>query len=61
MNLGFIRQPLGNEKIDQWTLIALAINAQLKVTINDWTVSHMRVNMRPSCCMSFKEWIKETK
>jgi len=59
MNLGFSRRPLGNKKIDQWTLIALAINAQLKVTINDWTVSHMRVNTRPSCCMSFEEWIKE--
>jgi len=59
MNLGFIPRLLGNKKINQWTLIALAINAQLKVTINDWTVSHMRVNTRPSCRMSFEEWIKE--
>lgn len=59
MNLGFVRHPLGNKKIDQWTLIALAIDAQLKVTVNDWSLSHIRVNTCPSAHTPFEEWIKE--
>jgi len=58
MNLAFVRRPLGSKKIDQWTLIALAIDAQLKVAELDWQLSHKRVNTHPSCRVSFEEWIK---
>jgi len=56
-NLELIRRKLG-KKVDQWSLIALAINAQLQVVPGDWARSHRRVNTRPSCRVSFKEWIK---
>jgi len=35
MNLAFVRRRLGSKKIDQWMLVALAIDAQLKVTEPD--------------------------
>jgi len=56
-NLELIRRKLG-KKVDQWSLIALAINAQLKVSKADWQGSHARVNTQPSTRVGFKEWIK---
>jgi len=35
-NIQLVRRPLGNKKIDQWTLISIVINAQLKVKKEDW-------------------------
>lgn len=47
-HLELVRRKLGSRKIDQWTLISLAIEAQLKVTHQDWIRSHKRVNTHPS-------------
>jgi len=53
-----IRRKLG-KKVDQWSLVALAINAQLKASNADWQGSHARVNTQLSTRVGFKEWIKQ--
>jgi len=59
MNLEAVRRPLGTKKIDQWTLIALAIEAQRMITVSDWRKAHMRVNTCPSTRLGFEGWIRE--
>jgi len=56
-NLELIRCKLG-KKVDHWSLVALAIDAQLKVSKADWQGSHAHVNTQPSTRVGFKEWIK---
>jgi len=46
---------LGNKKIDQLTMIALTIAAQLKVSAKCCTLLHVLVNNQPSICVSFIE------
>jgi len=57
-NLEPVRHKLG-KKVDQWSLIALAIDAQLQVSAEDWARSHERVNTKLSCRVNFKEWMKQ--
>jgi len=57
-NLELVRRKLG-KKVHQWSLISLAINAQLKVSSSDWARSHERVNTKPSCRVNFKDWTKQ--
>jgi len=57
-NLNIVGRKFGNTRIDQWMLIAIAIETQLKVTAQDWIVSCMRVNTHPSTCVSFVDFIK---
>jgi len=47
------------KKVNQWSLIALAIEAQLKVSAEDWARSHKRVNKKSSYRVTFKEWTKQ--
>ena len=56
-NLELVRRKLG-KKVDQWSLIALAIHAQLRASKEDWRRSHARVNTQPSTRVHFKDWIK---
>jgi len=56
-NLELIRHKLG-KKVDQRSLVALAIDAQLKVSKAEWKGSHACVNTQPSARVGFKEWIK---
>ena len=55
--LQLVRRKL-KSRIDQWSLIAIAIEAQLKVTKEDWISSHSRVNTQPSSRVSFDTFIK---
>ena len=57
-HLSLARRKLG-AKLDQWTLIALAIDAQLKITKDDWIKSHKRVNAQPSTRVPFDLFIKQ--
>jgi len=58
-NIQLARRPLGNKKIDQWSLIAIVVNAQPKVKPQDWQRSHQRVNTQPSTRVSFDVFIKQ--
>jgi len=57
-HLSLARRKLG-AKLDQWTLIALAVDAQLKITKDDWIKSHKRVNTQPSTRVPFDVFIKQ--
>jgi len=59
MNLEAVRWPLGTKKIDQWTLIALAIEAQRMIAVSNWHQAHMRVNSCPSTRLGFEGWTRE--
>jgi len=50
---------LGTKKIDQWTLIALAIEAQRMIAVSDWHQAHVRVNTCPSTRLGFEGWIRK--
>ena len=54
-----VRRPLGAKGLDQWSLIAVAINAQLQIEPEVWVNSHKRVNTHPSTRKSFDIFIKE--
>ena len=58
-SLNLVRRKFGNMRIDQWILIAIAIEAQLQVTANDWITSHKRVNTQPSTRVPFLDFIKK--
>ena len=45
-------------KMDQWCLIGLAINAQLKVEPKAWSDSFKKVNLHPQFRVPFDDWIK---
>jgi hypothetical protein len=47
-----------SKKIDQWMLVAIAIDVQNKVTKKDWISSHNQANTKPSTCVPFDKWIK---
>jgi len=57
-HLSLARRKLG-AKLDQWTLIALAVDAQLKITKDDWIKSHKRVNTQPSTRVPFDVFVKQ--
>ena len=46
-------------KMDQWYLISLAIEAQLRVPPECWIRSHIKVNTHPKHRVSFEEWMKK--
>jgi len=58
-HLSLVRRKLGSKQLDQWTLIALAIDAQLKITKDDWIKSHKRVNAQPSSRVPFDLFIMQ--
>jgi len=59
MNLEAVPCLSGANKIDQWALIALAIETQRMITVNNWSQAHMHVNARPSARLGFERWTRE--
>jgi predicted GTPase len=47
-----------SKKINQWMLVAIAMDAQNKVMKEDWISSHNQVNTKPSTHVPFNKWIK---
>ena len=56
--LELVRRPLGNKGIDQWSLIVLAVEAQLKIDKDVWINSHKRVNTHPSTRVSSEIFLR---
>jgi hypothetical protein len=57
-NLELVRKSLGSVNIDQYYLIAVAIDAQKRVSKQSWIESFVKVNMHPKHRVSFDEWIE---
>jgi len=56
-NLSLVKRTIGMN-MDQWYLIVVAIQAQLKVTKECWISSFKRVNMHPDHRVPFDEWLR---
>ena len=58
MNLHVVLKAL-ESSMNQYHLIKLVVNAQLKVTKKEWINSFIRVNMHPQFWLTFGECIKK--
>lgn len=55
--LGLVRRPIGIA-MDQWYLITIALEAQLKVPPGTWSESFRKVNLHPDDRVPFDEWMR---